>query len=152
MVVSSAGIELTGRGAFTTPTTSWPARTESQHGAPGWACTSLTSDDEPGAEVYTAATKLDQARIIHSESIRMVESAPQLGIVQVYRNSLSVRETYSKFEPIASDSDKLDGLNAHAILNDELHAWPNRDLWDVLDTSTGSRRNWLDLEYHDRRP
>ena len=73
----------------------------------------------------------------------MVESAPELGFVQVYRNSLSVRSTYSKFEPIASDSDKLDGLNTHGALNDELHAWKSRDLWDVMDTSTGSRRNWL---------
>lgn len=99
------------------------------------------ADDEPGAEVYTAATKRDQARIVHSEAVRMIKASPVLrNRVKVCKDNLSVEGTASKFEPLGADSDGTDGLNVHGGIIDELHAHKNRDMWDVLDTATGSRR------------
>lgn len=104
----------------------------------------LVADGEPGAEVFTAATKLDQAKIAHSEATRMVKSSPDLRKrVQVYRDNLSIANTASRFEPLGADSDTLDGLNVHGAIVDEVHAHKTRGIWDVLETGTGSRRQPL---------
>jgi phage terminase large subunit-like protein len=98
------------------------------------------ADGEPGAEVYSAATKRDQARIVHKEAIRMVKKNAGLKKhIQVYKDNLNLEQTASKYEPLGADSDSTDGLNVHAVIADELHAWKNRELWDVLETATGSR-------------
>jgi len=105
----------------------------------------LTADGEAGAEIYSAATKKDQARIILTDADKMRQRSPALKSRVVssggkYVQNLAYLETASKFEVLAADSEKLDGLNVHAGLIDELHAHKDRKLWDVLDTATGSRR------------
>lgn len=103
-------------------------------------------DDEAGAEVYTGATKRDQARISHSEATRMVKSSPSLQKrISIYKDNLHIEATASKFEPLGADADTMDGLNVHGALIDELHAHKTRDLWDVLETATGARRQPLQL-------
>ena len=99
---------------------------------------------EPGAEVYTAATKRDQARIVHSEAVRMVKRSPELkSFIKPYRDNLSNEETASKYEPLGADADTLDGLNPSAAIVDELHAHKTREMLDVLETGTGARRQPL---------
>jgi phage terminase large subunit-like protein len=106
----------------------------------------LVADGEPGAEVYSAATKRDQAKLTHSEAKRMVKSSRALSRkVRVYLNNLSIDRTNSKYEPLGADADSLDGLNPSGIICDELHAWKSRDLWDVLDTARGAREQPLTL-------
>jgi phage terminase large subunit-like protein len=103
-------------------------------------------DSEAGAEVYTVATKKDQAKLTHDEAKRMVQASPHLAKrVAIYKDNLSVAATHSKFEPLASDSDSLDGLNVSGAIMDELHAWKQRGLWDVMETATGARRQPLFL-------
>lgn len=102
------------------------------------------ADNEPGAEVYSAATKRDQARITHAEATRMVKASPFLRKrIAVYRDNLHVVDTASKFEPLGRDADSLDGLNIHGAIVDELHAHKTRDVWDVLETATSARRQPL---------
>ena len=104
----------------------------------------LDGDDEPGAEIYAAATKYDQAKICHTEAVRMVKSSPLLrDHIKIFRGNLSIELTASKFEPVGRDHDSLDGLNIHGAIIDELHVHKNRDMWDVIDTATGSRRQPL---------
>lgn len=104
----------------------------------------LLCDGEPGAEVYAAATKRDQARIIFDEARRMVAASPELArLVARYKLNLSVDGTASKFEPMSSDDKTADGLNPHCVLVDELHAHKTRALLDVLDTALGARRQPL---------
>lgn len=104
----------------------------------------LAADDEPGAEIYTAATKRDQARICHLESVRMVAASPMLKKrIKAYKDNLHIAGTASKYEPLGADSDTLDGLNVHGAIVDEIHAHKTRDTWDKLDTATGSRRQPL---------
>lgn len=104
------------------------------------------ADGEPGAEIYTAATKRDQARITHAEATRMVKASPFLRKrIRVYKDNLNIEGTASKFEPLGRDADSMDGLNIHGAIVDELHAHPNRAVWDVLDTATGARRQSLIL-------
>lgn len=104
----------------------------------------LVADGEPGAEVYTAATKRDQARITHSEATRMVKASPSLRRkIRTFKDNLHIPGSASKFEPLGRDTDSMDGLNVHAAIVDELHAWKTRDMWDLIDTATGSRRQPL---------
>jgi phage terminase large subunit-like protein len=109
-----------------------------------WAGTGLYlffADGEPGAEVYCAATKKDQAKILFSEAERMRSASPGLKKrIASFRNNMNIPGTASKFEPLGADEDTLDGLNVHAALVDELHAHKTRKLWDVLETATGARR------------
>lgn len=104
----------------------------------------LVADGEPGAEVYTAATKRDQARITHGEATRMAKSSQAIrSQVNIVRDNIHIVATASKYEPLGADADTMDGLNLHGGIIDELHAHKTRDVWDVLDTSTGSRRQPL---------
>lgn len=104
----------------------------------------LTCDGEAGAEIYAAATKRDQARIIFDEAKRMVTTSPDLlRVVSRFKLNLSVDATNSKFEPLSSDDRTLDGLNPHGVLVDELHRHRTRALLDVMDTALGSRRQPL---------
>lgn len=101
----------------------------------------LDGDGEPGAEVYSAATTRDQAKIVHSEATRMVRSSAEIReFITVFRDNLHVLDTSSKFEPLSADHNTMDGLNLHCALVDELHAHKTRDVLDLLDTATGARR------------
>ena len=109
----------------------------------------LTGDGEPGAEVYSAATKRDQAKICWSEAVRMVSASPALSrMVRHYKASdnLSIEATASKFMPLGADADTMDGLNIHGALIDELHAHRTRAVVEVLDTATAARRQPLIFE------
>jgi phage terminase large subunit-like protein len=104
----------------------------------------LVADNEPGAEIYSAATMRAQAQITHSEATRMVKASPQLlKIVRVFKDNIFIEDTASKFIPLGADSDTMDGLNAHCAIVDEIHAHKTRDTWDLLETATGSRRQPL---------
>lgn len=106
----------------------------------------LYADGEPGAEVYSAATTKQQAKIVFNAAKDQVRMSPFLASrVGVWRNNLHVDASSSKFEPLASDAGTLDGLNIHCALIDELHEHPDRTLYDVLNTATGSRTQPLIL-------
>jgi phage terminase large subunit-like protein len=104
----------------------------------------LVADGEPGADVFSAATKKDQARIVFDEARRTVLHSEDLQkLVSVYRLSLAVDSTMSSFQPLSADDKTLDGLNPHAMVIDELHKHRTRAVLDVLDTAMGSRRQPL---------
>ena len=97
-------------------------------------------DKEPGAEVYTCATKLDQARILHEVARTMIARCLILQPhTRVLKFNIFCSSTSSKFEPLGSDSKTLDGLNPHAALVDEYHAHPTDELVNVLKTGMGAR-------------
>jgi phage terminase large subunit-like protein len=104
----------------------------------------LVGDGEGGAEVYSVATKLDQAKIVFRESVKMVKQSPDLSRhVRKTKTELSFAATFSLFAPLASDSKSMDGLNSHCVIIDELHAIKDRNLYDVMKKSTSARRQPL---------
>lgn len=104
------------------------------------------ADGEEGAEIYSAAVKREQAIISHSEATRMVKKSPELRKeVSIFKNNLSIESTNSKFEPLGRDADSCDGLNVHGALVDELHAHKTDEMWNVLQTAIGSRRQSLQI-------
>lgn len=101
-------------------------------------------DDEPGALVYTTATKLKQARYLHRASISMVKSSPALRRrIKIYKDNLNIEKTSSRFEPVGQDSGTEDGGNIHAAFIDEYHAHPDAGMYNVMKNGTGSRKNWI---------
>lgn len=104
----------------------------------------LIADYEGAAEIYSVATKKDQARKVLTEAINMVKQSPELrAVLKKRRNDLYFPSTASTFEALASDSNTLDGLNSHAVIIDELHAIKDRNLYEVMKQSTSSRRQPL---------
>lgn len=104
----------------------------------------LAGDGVAGSEVYTAATKLDQAKITHAESEMMVLQSPELRRhLEIYKNKIFIPGTASKYVPLGADAKTQDGLNPHGVIVDELHAHSTRDLWDVLVSAVGAREQPL---------
>lgn len=102
------------------------------------------ADGEEGAQVYSAATKKDQAKIVHDAATKMVKRSASLKrFVKTFRNNISCERMGSKFEPLGADSSTLDGLNTHGLIEDETHAHTDRHVHDVLVTSMGARRQPL---------
>lgn len=91
-------------------------------------------DGEPGPEVYSLATKRDQAKIIWLESKRMVKKSPTLRKrIRALVAEMDSDFNDGVFKPLASDSDSLDGLNVHGALMDEIHQWKNgKALYDII--------------------
>lgn len=100
----------------------------------------LVLDGEPGAEIYTAATKKEQARIVFGDAQNMArKSTALLKKVKVQQHAIMVASTLSTMKPMSSDSKTEDGLNPHGIYIDEYHAHPDDGLYSVLKSATGAR-------------
>lgn len=101
-------------------------------------------DGEGGSEVYSAATTRDQAKIVWNDAKVMGQRSPHLKRrFGFHQNNIHETASASKFEPLSSDANTLDGLNIHCALVDELHAHKIRDVWDVVETATGAREQPL---------
>lgn len=106
----------------------------------------LLGDREEGAEVYSAAVDLEQASLAFHVAAQMVRNDPELArAVEVIpsRKRIVHHPTGSFYRAIPADAASAHGYNASAVIYDELHAAPNRDLYDVLTTSMGARRQPL---------
>lgn len=102
----------------------------------------LACDGEEGAEVYSAATTRDQARIVFAAARRMATLEPEFCNrfgVKIWKDSVAVEGTDSSLKALSAEANTLDGLNPHGCIVDELHAHRTRDVWDVMETATGAR-------------
>ena len=98
-------------------------------------------DGEPGAEVYAAATKRDQAKIPWGAAVQMVRKSPSLRkLIQVNAGSLSQTSSASFFQPLGRDSDSDQGINPNGAIIDELHVHDTRDLLDNIEKAASVRR------------
>ena len=104
-------------------------------------------DGEQRAEVYLAATKREQARIVFDEAVAMVRATPALkSRLGISVGNLHQLSTGSKLQPLGADADTTDGLNISGAIVDELHAHKTRHMVDVLDTATAARLQPLIFE------
>jgi phage terminase large subunit-like protein len=122
--------------------------------AAGIALYMLFCDNEPGAEVYSAAADRGQAALVFDQGAGMVRQEDQLysrstiyGGGPAGQSKAITLNDYSGFwKVLSADAHTKHGLNVHCGIVDELHAHPTRDLTDVIITGTGSRRQPLILE------
>lgn len=113
----------------------------------GIALYMLTKDGEGGAEIYSVATKKEQAKIVWEESKKMVKKSPALAKrIRCLIGGIYYDDNDSSFRALSSDSNSLDGLNAHLVIADEVHAWKDKNLLDVTYDSMGARTQPIYLE------
>jgi phage terminase large subunit-like protein len=108
----------------------------------------LLGDGEIGAEVYSAAADRDQASLVFNVAAEMVRNDPELNaICEIVDSQKRIvhRKSGSVYRAISAEAYSKHGFNASLVVYDELHAAPNRDLWDVLSTSQGARSQPLML-------
>lgn len=106
----------------------------------------LCADHEPGAEVYSFATTREQAKIVFGDAQTMARGNRALQEaygLEVTAHALYVPAANSTFQAKSAEGSTLDGLNTHLAIIDELHAHKKRDVFDVVETSLGKRRNSL---------
>lgn len=105
------------------------------------------ADGEMGAEVYSAATTRDQARIVFEVAQGMVRKRPDMQKamgIEVSAHAVSSVGTDSAFKPLSRDyGGNLDGKHVHGAVIDELHAHKSNDTYEVMATGMGSREQPL---------
>ncbi len=109
----------------------------------------LFIDNEPAAQIYIAAADREQAGIVYRIAAEMVRKSPTLSAITRTRDSVKriiVPESASFLHAISAEAYSKHGFNSHCVIYDELHAAPDRELWDVLNTSMGARRQPLFLQ------
>lgn len=106
----------------------------------------LFADGEAGPEIYSVATKQDQAKIIWEESAKMIRKSSRLKQLgrTLYNDILSDINDGS-FRALGRDSKTLDGLNPSGALMDEIEAWTDMNMYDVIIDGTSARDNWFVL-------
>ena len=97
-----------------------------------------------GPKLFSAATTGDQARVVWDIAKRMVEREPDLRSayqIEAFANTIPRYDVGGVFKAINAKASTQDGLNPSALSFDELHAHKTRDLFDVLRSAVGARRD-----------
>ena len=101
-------------------------------------------DGEPGAEIYSAAADKEQAHLVFVIAREMILAEPELKRrTEIFKKAIIFEDGLTAYKSISADACTKHGYNAHLVVVDELHAQPNGDLVEVLETSMGSRRQPL---------
>lgn len=104
------------------------------------------ADGEPGAEVYSAATTREQARIVFDDAKQMARRDAQMQAalgLNVLEHAILQPEQSAVFRALSAEGSTLDGLNIHGAIIDEFHAHKSRAVYDVIDTARGAREQSL---------
>ena len=109
----------------------------------GLALYFLLMDDEPGAEIYSAASTRDQASKVFdiaAQMVRMNRTLSDAVRVVEHTKTMYLKDDISSFyKAVSADAGSQDGADCHAVIFDELHRQKNRDLWDVLAYGSDTR-------------
>lgn len=101
----------------------------------------LFCDGEAGAQCYLAAADRDQATVLFRHCKGMIEAEPWLSSkCQIYKaaRSIVMQDEGSSLKVLSAEAETKHGGNSHLVIVDELHAQPNRELVDTLQTSFAS--------------
>ena len=106
----------------------------------------LIGDGVKGGQVYSAAAEKEQAALVFNAARTMVEADEELSarikIMPTNKRMIDL-QTGTIYQALSAEAYSKHGFNASMVIYDELHAAPNRDLWDVLRTSMGARKEPL---------
>lgn len=128
---------------FTTAYVEIPKKMGKSELAAAVALKQLCADGEQRAEVYGCAADRTQASIVFDVAKDMVELCPAL------RKRIEIRKanklmtflpTNSKYQVLSAEANTKHGFNISAVVFDELHTQPNRDLYDVMTQGSGDAR------------
>jgi len=128
----------------------------------------LFGDGEMNAEVYICAADKENAGIVYRAAVFMVESAPwtakmiargELRIIRSQKRMEFRRQvraanggvswvTVGQLAVLSAEAYSKHGYKPSCVIFDELHAQPDRELWDVMTAGAGSGRSqpvWIVL-------
>ena len=93
-----------------------------------------------GGEIYSCAAEKEQAKIVFGTAKRMIEMQPELSeVLDVYKDAIYNPKTGSVYRALSAEAFSKEGLNPTFVAFDELHAQPNRELFDVMSLAMGAR-------------
>lgn len=101
--------------------------------------------EENNAQVIVAANSASQASILFKMASSYLKS---LGgkvdkLFRRFRDRIMFDKTDSSMRVVSADASRLDGLNCNFAVVDEISQAPNSDVYDVLESSMGSRQQPL---------
>lgn len=106
--------------------------------------TLLLADKEGSPQIYNIATMLDQAKLGFNAAHKMIMQDPTLKeFIRKRASDLYCKENFGFIKALASNSNSLDGLDAHGAVIDELSAIKNRDIYDLIKQAMGARKQPL---------
>jgi phage terminase large subunit-like protein len=100
-------------------------------------------DGEIKGEVYGCAADRQQASIVFDVAIDMIDQVPALkkrAKLNMSHKRITDKITGTYYQVLSAEAFTKHGLNPSAVIFDELHAQPNRDLWDVMTFGAGDAR------------
>ena len=110
------------------------------------------ADGEAAAEVYSAATQRDQAKIAWRDALRMVKASPELRKrLLTSAHAIAHVPSGSTYQPVSSEGKGLDGKRVHGALVDELQEHPSATVVNKMRDGTKGRRQALIFEITNRR-
>ena len=93
-----------------------------------------------GGEIYSCAADRDQARIVFNNVKEMIRLEPELEFLQVYRDAIYNPKNGTSYRALSAEAFTKEGLSPTFVAFDELHAQPNRELFDVMSLAMGARQ------------
>ncbi len=103
--------------------------------------------DPPGGQIYCCAADREQAALIYQAALQMIEQEPELdgangGVLKVTdsKRIITNRHTGTFLKVLSAEAYTKHGINPTVVIFDELHAQPNRELWDTMTFGSGAAR------------
>ena len=123
-----------------------PKKNGKSHLGAGLALLLLFGDGEAGAEIYSAAADREQASIVFNIAKSMIRKNPNLAErAQIFEASKTIVYNESIYKVLSAEAYTKHGYNISGLIFDELHAQPNRELFDTLSGGMASRRQPLNV-------
>ena len=107
--------------------------------AAGLALFMLFMDEEPGAEVYAAAVDREQAKLCFNGSKELLKGSIVEETARVRLGEIRNTANAGVYKPLTKETKNKDGLNPHAAICDERHAWATNEIYDLIKTGMGAR-------------
>jgi len=99
--------------------------------------------DGPGGQIYCCAAEREQAALTYRAAVQMIDQDPELAaLLRVVESKKEIhnRETGTVMKVLSAEAYSKHGLNPTVVIFDELHAQPNRELWEVMTFGAGAAR------------
>lgn len=99
--------------------------------------------DPPGGQIYCCAADKEQAKLVYLAAVSMIEQEPEFeGIIKVLDSRKEIKNllTGTTMRVLSAEAYTKHGINPTVVIFDELHAQPNRDLWDIMTFGAGAAR------------
>ncbi|MEY9466305.1 phage terminase large subunit-like protein [Bradyrhizobium ottawaense] len=114
--------------------------------AAGVAILVLLGDAEPAGQVFSIASEGDQARIVFQKATNMVVRSPTLAPkLECLNKAIYSSDLNASFRPLSGKPKGKHGLNMSGLVGDEIHEWPDGDLYTFVHDSAASRRQPLEF-------